>query len=58
MEAIATLLAETIEELASWEFNLFLQVSDEEWDVIKPSRADRVMNITEDMTVRETQCSC
>lgn len=49
-EALLVLLSDVVEGLALWEFDLYLQVSNEEWDIIKPTRVDRVVNITEIMT--------
>jgi hypothetical protein len=41
-----------VESLARVEFDLYLEVSNEEWDIIKPTRVDRVVNITGTMTVK------
>ncbi|CAG7834892.1 unnamed protein product [Allacma fusca] len=44
------LLTQTIEDLATDEYNLYIQVSDEEWENIKSTRVERVWTIIQNAT--------
>jgi len=45
VESLISLLADSNEVVTQQEFNTFLKVSDEEWEIIKPTRLERTMTI-------------
>lgn len=38
--------SDVVENITQNEFNTFLQVSDEEWEMVKPTRLERTVDMT------------
>ena len=51
VESVIELLLESVENVTDQEFNIFLQVSDEEWGIIQPTRYDRTVSIIHQVSV-------
>jgi len=51
VESILMQLFDSVENVTDHEFNTFLQVSDEEWGIIQPTRFDRTVSIIQQVSV-------